>query len=310
LGFYLAGKKENTWLGLAWAWLLFLPAVVILSGILYSILIIDGGKNPFLTILFLSLFLPLLTPWLGFLMEQKKRILSLSAVLVLGLFFSGIFLWQPSKEKPIKENILFGFDQDQSRAFWLSWGVEDSPWLKELFGPDPVEGLRPEFFSSEKKVFYREIKNFSLPSPEVLLLGDQRVDDLRRIRFRVRSRRDARCLILWEPTGVRFQGTRVDGQSVREIVRFGPKIDFWLAKVFFPKSKAQWKIYFCNPPSEGIEISLETSTQKPLLFKIVDESDGIPKEMLDLLPVRPDHVISYPGRGRSLASRSWTVPND
>jgi hypothetical protein len=73
------------------------------------------------------------------------------------------------------------------------------------------------------------------------------------------------------------------------------------------KGEKDWGLSYAGAPRDGIELTIDVNTTRPIKFKVVDRSDGLPETLVSSLKPRPDYLMPsiMPNNGTTLVSKSF-----
>ena len=134
-----------------------------------------------------------------------------------------------------------------------------------------------------------------LSPPLVSLVEDQRKDDLRTLRLRVASTRQAPMLSVYLPNGVEVVNALVDGKQDEERT----------SSARTPAGRA-WSLHYYGPPQEGVDLTLQVRSLDPLKLTVVDRSYRLPQIPGQSFTERPAYMIPSPVSDLTLVSKSFT----
>ncbi len=302
---FTAASKKETPLKILGTFVVLIPAVFFSSGLAYGLFTMENGGGPALTALVVTLGLGLIIPVISFIpIEYRKRAgMGLIPIgIILGLILTGFC--QFSGNKPQQSHIMYGVDVEKNQAFWFT--QEHQPrWVEQFIRKDSEELPLPSFSPSIKPVRFSPAPLLNLLAPEIEVVSDQTENAVRNLVFKIHSKRNARCIQMWEETGIPISKTAVDGNVFKAFARFSPKIDRmiweWMTST---QSKSEWKFNFCAVPSQGFTLAISLPAETRPVFRIVDETLGLPQfEHYKFLP-RPPEVIPDMWSDRTLVSRT------
>lgn len=267
-------------------WLLVLPAIGILSQLLYLFLIIFGlGILVLLAVLFLALLLgllkPLLLPVLG--PGNGRAILpGLGLLIALVAFAVGQATSQPTADKPQQTHLFYALDADQGQAYWLSGAAQPDAWTRlTLTHPryQPLPSLFPRQAMQAIPVLHQAAPVLALESPEISLLTDSIIAGQRHLRLLLRpGRAGVSSLRLTVGKSTLLRQLRIAGYVL-------PLND--LATSVLPP------IDFVAPRATGEVIDVALATAAPFQLVVTTRRVGLPAA--PGLPPLPATYVPQPG---------------
>jgi hypothetical protein len=139
----------------------------------------------------------------------------------------------------------------------------------------------PELFPFNSREFLNSSAPFvALSAPNVELLSNNVENGIRKLRVRFTSQRQASVISLGVEGNMPIQCTSINGMPIKN-----DDDD--------RQDEKKWGIRYYAPPSEGVELTLETRSEQPLVFKIVDQTYGLPA-LPNSFKARPENVIPAP----------------
>jgi hypothetical protein len=197
-----------------------------------------------------------------------------------------------SASQPRPNVLAYGLDADTTQAYWITLDPHLDEWtgqflaggtphaLDEVVGaPDPI----PALIAPAPAV--------ALPPPSLTVESRAHVGDVRTLRLRLASARQAGRLHLWPGPGTQIVAANVGDAP--------------------PVSVDGGEVLFSGVPTEGIHLTVQVRASGPAHFTVLDRSTGLPD--LPGLPPPPPTVMSAPvGEDLSgyptLVWASFTVP--
>lgn len=180
--------------------------------------------------------------------------------------------------RPRATSLFYHLDSDTGEAMYASMDTELNSWTS-MFLQDGVERRNlGEHVPFDAPALTARAPTARLDPPLLSVLEDASVGDLRVIRLRIRSARQARALWI-SGDGSRVLGGTVNGKEVAgsEETRGRP-----------------WRLYYAGLPQEGIVLSLAVRRDGSLGLRVTDVSDGLPAIEGKPAPPRPDHLMASP----------------
>jgi hypothetical protein len=193
------------------------------------------------------------------------------------------------------------------QAYWVTDPEHKHPWL-EVFRKDSFKTADAPWFSpvvaAGEEIELSRAPSTALPGPELTVLeSGEWKSGKRKVKFRLRSPRGARCLVFWEELGRPLTVTAVNGKPPRKYLRFSAETDRRLGGLLRPKSITDWTLNFCAAPPEGVVFELETPVRGKLHLRFQDKSEGFPASLAPTSE-RPPELIPAGGSDGTVLSRS------
>jgi hypothetical protein len=264
-------------------YLMFIGLTVTMSGLLMV-----------LVALLLTLFIPQ-----NHLMRARKRWLLPSASLMVaaGFLLAGSLTAGFSRKHPLQDHLLYGSNSDTQRAIWISSNAKPDAWTTQFFSQGTQRNSLPDLFPLSSREFLNSPAPFiALPAPQVEVISNHIDNGVRSLRVRITSHRQAPVISLSVEASAPIQCTSINGKPIKSVDDKGQK-----------SGENNWGLRYYSPPAEGVELTFETRSQQPLVFKVVDQSYSLPA-IPDFKP-RPDNAIPAPvsTSDSTLVARSFSL---
>ena len=116
----------------------------------------------------------------------------------------------------------------------------------------------------------------------------------------------ANCACVSHRSGRRLLSPLASRETCRSSVR-ASTLRRSKMKTTINRTGNKWGVRYFAPPPEGVELTLETRSDQPLVFKIVDQSYGLPS-LPNSFKTRPENVIPapVPTTDSTLVAKSFT----
>ena len=217
-------------------------------------------------------------------------------------------------QHPRPEAMAYVLDSDHAAAQWMS-PVEgqavatEAPtdaWRQQYLSPKPRLTNLPIALGARGSmlVWAHEAPAVELVAPEAVLLEEKRENELRTVRFRVRSRRHAARLSIKVQAPL-ILPVRVDGHAWGE-----PRNESNLSAQFRARAVSfgndSWSLLYAAPPEDGVEITLMVPTEKPLELILADISDGLPATPGQTFAARPAEVTQQHFADATVVLKSYS----
>ena len=214
----------------------------------------------------------------------------------MGFLLAGSLSAGFSRSHPQQDHVLYGANVDTQRAVWASSNARPDAWTTQFFPQSTQRSTLPDLFPFSSREFLTGQAPFiELPAPNIEVLSDSADNGVRKLRIRLTSHRQASVISLGVTANMPIQCTSINGKAVKNDDDKGRKYE-----------ENEWGIRYYAPPPEGVELAFETNSKQPLVFKVVDQSYGLPS--MPNFKLRPDNAIPAPGltSDSTLVARSFT----
>ena len=271
------------------AWLLGLPAVALLSQVIYLLLIIFGLSNlALLALLLLAILLGLLLPVLLPLLKQpgsrERRASPAWALPGLALGAAGAALAvghatrQPTADQPQQTHLFYSLDAAHGRAYWLSAAPRPDAWTRQVLTHPTYGPLPARYPPSAAPVLHQAAPRLALTPPSVVVLADSQIAGGRRLRLRLLpGRAGVNSLTLALGAAGELRALRVAGHPL-------PLADAATNPLLMS---------FFAPHPTGELVVVELAGRGPLRLAVTTRSLGLPT--VPGLPPLPATVVPAPG---------------
>ena len=136
----------------------------------------------------------------------------------------------------------------------------------------------------------------ALAAPQIELLDDRKQNDLRVLRMRLTSPRQATVMSVYLDSVAEVVESSVNGKRIN------------LPASVSRDASSDWELRYYVVPQEGIEISLAVKAVEPVKLRLVDQTYGLPQTLNKPWEPRPATVIpaALPYSDSTFVSKSFT----
>lgn len=263
--------------------LLMAPAIHL---VFVALTVTFSGVAAILIVFLLGLMIPLLC-----LMTAGNKWLLPGAAGLVGvvyLVFAGVTL-RTSPAYPRPDNVFYCMNAETGQAMWNSVDAEADEWTGNYFKGSTERGSLKECLPQSSRTFLKSaaaVAPFEAPHAEVISRENNT------LRLRLSSPRGANAIsIFFEP----------DAELVKAAVNDKAVLSRTSAEV-----NKGWYLYYYALPPEGVVLTVERNSAKPLTVRVIDLSYGLPP--VNGLLKRPDQFIPsmYFVSDATLVGKSFT----
>jgi hypothetical protein len=259
--FALGDRATSPWFPFAALTLSAVPAVFLFVYGVYGVTATQGlllsSAVPVFA-LAIVLMMGLLIPHLDVVAKPNRWVLpGAAAVLGLGLLLVGSLTAGFDARHPRPNSILYALNADTGQAIWQSGDEEPDSWTAQFLGTDAGEGSVAEYLG-EAGQLHSEAPTVELATPSIELLEDDASDGVRTLRMRVTGTPKANLVAV--ETDAQVVGAAVNGERLPEVTGEMPALT----------------LHYWNPPSEGVDLTLEIKGVEPLTITARAGTPGLP----------------------------------
>jgi hypothetical protein len=263
--------------------LLVVPIILLLYMLMGFWFLIMNPAWPFILVplFFAALLLGLLAPLLDRFVQIHPRLVpGITALAALGLLVTASLTSGFNVDQPMQNGVWYTLDAETNETAWTSFGERpDDPWTAQFFpgATEPVDpqSLYPMFSSNPlpPAAFKGPAEAASLPAPQMQILSDEMSGEVRILKLRLTSPRQARGML------VKVSGAPVASAAVN---------GYRQSHAAWPAQK-DWYLRFYGMTDQGIDLTLEVHGTNPISLSLTDQSDGLPELTgLNVSPRTPD----------------------
>jgi hypothetical protein len=212
-----------------------------------------------------------------------------------GFLLAGSLTSGFSNSRPLQDHLLYGSNAATQQAVWISSNSKPDTWTSQFFSPETKRSSLPDLFPFTSREFLNSQAPFvAEPAPNIEKLSDEVENGVRKLRVRFTSQRQAAVISVGVEGNMPIQCTSINATQIKN-------------DDDNQQNGNKWGVRYFAPPPEGVELTLETRSDQPLVFKIVDQSYGLPS-LPNSFKTRPENVIPapVPTTDSTLVAKSFT----
>ncbi len=272
LAFFISAKDRSVddWKSFGVAAACALPCLVLVVPLIYMLLMMLGmtliGFFMVLLVMLYGLALPLLDA-----MHGAKRWRVPSGALFAGVMFIGAGLLTTGLDAHRRQanSIFYHLNADTAQARWVSTDAALDSWTKQFISSENAkhEVLADIFPWATQPSWQAGAPSVALVAPNVTALEDHTDGDVRTLRLRISSARQAPSLLMFTDPETEVLRAFVNNH---EVTRATPQTSS-------AAQRRTLRLSYAAPPVEGIELLLEVRAAKPLRLTVEDVSYELPQ---------------------------------
>lgn len=275
--------------------LLLLPPVLLITPVIYTLVVVVGAPGASAAMIAVVLLLGAFAIPVELLGTRARGVCV--ALVAAGVLLAGALRVSVAADPGPASGytINYALDSQAQRALWASTDGAEDAFTRQFLGDLPERG-RFESFRSDQPLSVAPAPLLDLPAPALDVLSDTWLGGERRIILRVRSRRAARSLSLWETNGVAFSTYALDGSQPVQLIRFDPELDRKLYRLLSgTEDDGRFGLELFATPAQGSLLTLTTQHAGPLELRLSDCSKGLALTPAGFAPRSADSREGYPG---------------
>ncbi|HJQ69035.1 MAG TPA: M20/M25/M40 family metallo-hydrolase [Blastocatellia bacterium] len=268
------------------------PIIVLLAPVIYVAFVAMSLSFSWMVAFFVALVLGLFIPHLDVVSAHNKWLAPTgSAVACVALILIAVLTPQFDNNHPRPNNIFYAANADTGKAVWASSDLRPDEWTSKFLSAEPQRGALTEFIPDTYKGFLsKQAPAVSAGSPEIRVLGDIVIGNVRTVRMLITSPQAAPVVMIYLQSSEEVSAVHVDG------------------KRFSPNGKGQWWLDYYAPSKDGIEVVLELNREKGISMRVVNLFYGLPNLPEGSVEPRPAGMMPASAQysDMTLISRSVT----
>jgi hypothetical protein len=265
-----------------------IPGILLFVPTIYMTLVAVPISVASFVMTLLVLLLALFVPFVSLAATSKKWLLPGAALaLAVGFLVAGGLTAGFNRRNQEPSDLFYALNADTGKSLWVSSDTRPDEWTKQFLSARAEKGPLNDFFPLSSRVFLKDQAPVTqLEAPQVALLDDRTENDVRSLRLRITSPRQAPMVSIQmdpntEVLGAMVNGKRIEMNSSQRPLAAGG-------------AKNLWGLRYYALPNEGIEVDLQVRPSQPVRLKVVDQTYGLPPELIASFKARPDNFMPAP----------------
>ena len=276
-----------------------IPAILIFVPMIYLVFTALALGLAGIVMVLITLSIGVLLAQLQIVATQRQWVLSRVIVMAsLGFFVAGIVSSGFGASHPQSDSLFYGMDADSGQAFWASGDRAPDEWTGQFISAKARRDTLPELFPFGTRQFLKDNAPSApeLSAPQIKVLSDSANGNVRTLRVKVLSTRQAPLLSVYLQPDVEVLSSTVNGQPLKSLNASTAN-----------HAEKEWALLYFGALPDGIELTLDVNTVKPVTFKVVDRSYGLPPALVSSARPRPNYLMPLvlPNNGTTLVSKSF-----
>lgn len=277
-----------------------LPGILLLTPTIYLLFAAMGFGALAIVVVLVVMLVGLLIPQLRTLTATRSWLFpGIAAVIGLVLLSAGSLTQRFDESHPRSVNIFYALDADTQQAIWASADPTPDKWTLQYLTTGR-RGAISEYIPQKSSEFLSQTAPpLALSPPQVDLLNDTTIGDIRSLNLRITSPRKAQVITVYMDSDSSVQTASLNGKQL-DADRAGAALD---------NSRTQWRMNYYAPPPEGIELTLRVKPSLPVKIRVMDRSYGLAEIPGSSLAARPAWLMPSPRllySDQTLVNKSYT----
>jgi hypothetical protein len=201
-----------------------------------------------------------------------------SALVAAALMVAGMATSGYDASHPRADSIFYALDADSGRAFWVCAAPAPDPWTSQFLTAPLERGSFSDFAVDGAPAIKSPAPKLALPAPDLSTLDDVTLGNSRLLRLRLSFAPGTR-LACAEVTKAHITGAEVNGKRVTEGSSDGAN---------------DWELVYTAPPPDGLLLTLELGASDAPVFRVFQDSDGLPNVPGFSFRPRPPDLMPSP----------------
>ncbi len=239
------------------------PAVFLLIPLSQYLFIGFGMQAAGLGAMVFAVLVGLIAPLISLI--PLRPLVASASLACLGLLVGGSLTSGFSPAHPRQNTVFYALDADSGSAVWANRQSQQDSWSTQYLGVHPQNTLLP-FVSPSHRVMFQNNRapSLTLAPPEVMVLEDSRMNNIRHLRLLLKSPRGASTVFLYPENKVLLYSLQINATGPR-LVSVGTGI----ASPFDV-------LMIRGLPPEGMPVTMDVQSGAPFHFRVVDKTEGLP----------------------------------
>jgi hypothetical protein len=199
------------------------------------------------------------------------------------------------RRHPQMNNVFYGLNADTGKAVWGS--IDESPdeWTSQFFPNGDGRKPLPDLFPLTRMTFIEnEAPVARLAAPEASLIEERRDGDVRTLRLRIASPRQASTVSIYTDASSEVVSASINGKVIG-------------GGAHRSGGGKPWGLHYYGLPAEGADLTLAVRSSQPVRLRVDDRSYGLPAAPGFSYRPRPEHLMPMPSQysDATLVSKSY-----
>jgi len=226
---------------------------------------------------------------------RKSLLSGVMLMASLGFFVAGLVTSGFGTSHPQSDSLFYGLDADSGQAFWASGDRRPDEWTGQFITAKAGRATLAEVFPLGTRQYLKDQAPAApLTAPHVELLNDSTNGNLRTLHMRVVSTRQAPYISVYVEPEVEVLAATVNGQELKGLNASN-------------KGEKEWGLFYYGALPEGLDLTFDVNTTKPVKFRVVDRTWGLPETLISSVKPRPGYLMPLvmPNNGTTLVTKSF-----
>ena len=261
-----------------------IPAITLLVPLVHQLSVSLTFGWLWLIALVMLLQLGLLVPHFSIINGKGKWLMpAAAALLAVCCLVVPALITRANPQHPKFNSLFYTLNADTGQALWATVDPRLDEWTKQFLTAQPQRKPLGEFlpqYLGNDRFFQNAAPAVTLSQPQVDVLQDQSNGDVRTLRLRVKSTRNAPLLGVFVDSKVQVLSASVNDEQLDEN-----------NTAMLRRNKGIFNVRYMAAPPEGVLLALQFKAPERLKLRVVDQSYGFPPA--PGFNARPEYMIPW-----------------
>jgi len=278
-----------------------IPAITLLVPLIHQLSVSLSLSWIWVIAFVMLLQLGLLVPHFGIITRNGRWLLPAAAAILAACCIAGpALITRATAQHPKFNSLFYTLNSDTGQALWASVDPGLDEWTRQFLSAQPQRKTLAEFLPPYlgKDLFLQTAAPaVPLSAPQVDVLQDQNNGDVRSLRLRVKSTRNAALLSVFVDSKVEVLSASVNEEQFDQS-----------NTAMLQRNNGVFNVRYLAPPAEGVLLTIQFRSPERLKLRVVDQSYEMP-QVPGFSNMRPDYMIPWSNAvtDSTLVSKSFVL---